>query len=439
MSKLLIRPQKRPLSGTISVPGDKSISHRAVLLASLADGLSVVRDWLPAGDTLKTLYAIQSLGVHLKIEKKTNQRWNLEIEGRGLHGFHPPEAAIDCGNAGTCMRLLAGILAAQPFQSILDGSEQLRQRPMKRIISPLRQMGAVIIAPDGRAPLAFQPGQLNGIDYHLPVASAQVKSAVLLAGLYASSTTRIYEPGPARDHTERMLQAMGVELTRTGGWIGISRLPTSLNPLELTIPGDISSAAFPLVASVIVPHSKITIRGVGFNETRIGLIDILKAMGAQFKELNIRTTGGEPVADLTIQFDELHSTEIDGDLVVRAIDEFPIWAIAATQAAGNSSVGEAAELRVKEVDRIELLTVELMKMKAQVEERADGFSISGPIRLHGADVDSHGDHRLAMALAVAGLIAAGPTIVHNAACIHDSYPDFVETMRTLGADMEWVP
>jgi 3-phosphoshikimate 1-carboxyvinyltransferase len=448
-SKLLIRPQTTPLTGTITVPGDKSISHRAVMLAAIAGGSSVIRKWLPAGDTIATLEAMRAMGVRIEVDRRSTQAWDLRIEGRGLRGLQPPQRPLDCRNAGTCMRLLAGIMVGQSFPSVLDGSGQLRQRPMRRITEPLRQMGANITAEDGRAPLSIRPGALQGIEFRLNVASAQVKSAILLAGLYAEGETRVYQPGPARDHTERMLAAMGVNVTIDGDWIVLKRLEACsersrrigdwrLEPLDLTVPADISSAAFPLVAAAIVPHSQITVTNVGINDTRTGILDMLVAMGARFSVSNERTTGGEPAADLTFSFDELHSAGVGGATVVRGIDELPVWAVAATQAAGTSTARDAAELRVKEVDRIGMLAGELRRMGVDVSERPDGFTISGPTRLDSAAVDSHGDHRLGMALAIAGLVARGETLVHDAGCIADSFPGFVETMQTLGANMEWV-
>jgi 3-phosphoshikimate 1-carboxyvinyltransferase len=340
------------------------------------------------------------------------------------------------------MRLMAGIMAGQRFPSILDGSDQLRKRPMRRITGPLSEMGADIADDDGRAPLHIQPAPLRGVEYKMKVASAQVKSALLLAGIYAVGDTRIYQPGPARDHTERMLQAMGFHIEEADDWISLRKgggsAPVALQPLDLTVPGDLSSAAFPLVAAAIVPHSKIRLNNIGFNKTRTGLLEIMQLMGVQFTVEAVRTTGGEPTADITIQFDEMHSAAVSGETVPRAIDEFPVWAVAATQAAGSSTVRDAAELRVKEVDRISLLAGELRKLGAELSEQADGFTVHGPTRLAGGEVDSFGDHRLGMALAVAGLAARRETLVHDAGCIADSFPGFVETMQTLGANMEWI-
>jgi 3-phosphoshikimate 1-carboxyvinyltransferase len=381
---------------------------------------------------------MRDLGLEIVVNNRTVKAWDIQVKGKGLLGLIPPEEPLDCRNAGTCMRLLTGIMAGQKFESILDGSDQLRTRPMGRILMPLRQMGAHIDGPDDRAPIRIKPSNLEGIVYRLPVASAQVKSAILLAGLFAHGQTRIQEPGPTRNHTERMLAAMGVKVVVENDWIAISHQKSALSPLDITVPGDISSAAFPIVAASIVPHSEIIVNGVGLNETRTGLLDILTAMGASFGKRNLHTIGGEPAADLSVQFDELHSTHVRGDLVVRAIDEFPVLAVAATQAAGENVVREAAELRVKEVDRIALVAAELRKMGADIVEYPDGMTISGPVRLQGAKVNSHGDHRLGMALVVASLAANSESMVDNADCIADSFPGFVETMRQLGADLEWI-
>ena len=436
--RLRVAPQKKPLRGRIFVPGDKSISHRAVLLGTLADGVSIIRNWLPAGDTLATLEVVRALGVLIEVDEKETWAWDLRIEGRGLNGLSAPSGPLNCKNAGTSMRLLAGIMAGQAFPVVIDGSEQLRKRPMRRISDPLAQMGALIESQDGRAPLHITPAKLHGINYEMAVASAQVKSAILLAGLYAAGETSVYQPGPARDHTERMLAAMGVPLESDGSWITLpAERPLSLKPLDLTVPGDISSAAFPLVAAAIIPHSEITLVNIGANETRTGLLDMLQAMGAQFSLQNERETGGETAVDLLVRFDELHAADVSGDMVVRGIDEFPIMAVAATQAAGTSTVSDAGELRVKEVDRISVLAGELRKMNVPIDEKEDGFTVHGPLRLHGATVDSHDDHRLAMSLAVAGLAADSPTWIENAQCAHDSFPAFVEAMQSLGANMKW--
>lgn len=467
MPSLLVQPQTTPLRGRVTVPGDKSISHRAVMLGAIAQGTSHVSRWLPAGDPLATLRAMQSLGVPIHVTETEPTAWDLVIEGQGMKGLKPGMAAgswplaagdsalspqpsalstqhsalsphtLNLRHAGTGIRLLAGLMAGQDFPTVLDGSEQLRKRPMRRIVTPLRQMGANISDTDGRAPLTITPAPLHGIELPMNVASAQVKSAVLLAGLYATGETRIREAGPSRDHTERMLSAMGADVTRQDDTV-ILCPGHALQAVDLTVPADMSSAAFLLVAAACLPHSHITITHVGLNDTRTGLLDILVQMGAITQIDNAHLTGGEPVGDLTIQFNELHSTEIGGATVVRAIDEMPIWAVAASQSAGVSTVRDASELRVKEVDRIAVLAGELRKMGVDITEQADGFSVNGPTRLHGATVDSHDDHRLGMSLAVAALLADGPTLIHQADCIADSFPGFVAVMQTLGATMTWV-
>lgn len=437
MKALKVYPQKTPLKGTITVPGDKSISHRSVMLGGIANGVSYVKKWLPAGDPLATLGAVRALGVTIIADEKSPTAWDLTIDGRGLHGFVPPTEPLNLRHAGTGIRLLAGIMAGQKFPSILDGSEQLRKRPMKRITVPLGTMGADITTTDGKAPMHVTPATLQPGNYEMPVASAQVKSAVLLAGLYADGATRVYQPGPARDHTERMLTAMGVTVTEANGWVSLTPVE-QLKPLDLTVPADTSSAAFPLVAAAIVPHSEITIENCGMNETRTGIIDILREMGANVSLANEKVTGGEPAADLTITFSEMHSLDVAGEVVVRAIDEFPILTVALSQAAGSSSVSDAHELRVKEVDRITVLAGELRKMGMVIDEKPDGYTLTGPMMLSGATVDSHEDHRLAMSLTVAALMADSPTTILQADCATDSFPGFVETMQALGATLEWI-
>jgi 3-phosphoshikimate 1-carboxyvinyltransferase len=332
------------------------------------------------------------------------------------------------------MRLLTGILAGQFFASTLTGEKQLLRRPMRRIVEPLRQMGADIRDTGGRAPLTIQGRRLKGYDHSLAIASAQVKSALLLAGLYATGTTTVCQPGPARDHTERMLAAMGTPIATHGLTVTLSSTP-SLAPLSLSIPGDISSAAFLLVGAALVPDSEVLCEGVGVNSTRTGLLDVLQAMGAEITLSNEREEGNEPVADVMVRTSELQGVELGGDTVVRMIDEFPVLAVAATQAHGRTVVREARELRVKETDRIATTTAELRKLGAKVEPLPDGFIVEGPTPLRGAPVNSHGDHRLAMALIVAGLVTTGETVVQGAECIADSFPGF-EAMLTQLANQE---
>lgn len=419
------------LKGTTTVPGDKSISHRALLLGMLAQGQTQVRGWLPAGDTLATLGAVRALGIDVLREGD-----RLTFMGGSLR---KPAKALDCVNAGTLMRLIAGIMAGQPFDAVLDGSEQLRKRPMRRVTEPLRLMGADIEDHDGRAPITIRPARLRGTEHHLQVASAQIKSAILLAGLFAEGATTVIEPGPGRDHTERMLQAMGAPIQVDGARVAVQGAghghSLRLQPLDITIPADPSSAAFLIVASSIVPHSDIRITGVGTNVTRTGIIDVMKRMGAEIALEDESEQGGEPVATLHIRFSEMVGTQVGGDEVVRAIDELPILAVAATQADGETVITDAQELRVKEVDRIGMLAQELRKMGAQIEEQPDGMIIKGPTRLKGALVDSHGDHRLGMALAIAGLVAQGETRIEDAGCIADSFPGFEEVLVHLGAEL----
>ncbi len=440
---LTIHPVKE-LFGTARVPGDKSISHRAAMFASLAEGESRVRNFLPGGDCLATLGVLRALGVTIDQPSPTE----LRIDGVGLHGWQEPAAPLDCVNSGTTMRLMAGLLAGQSFFSILDGSRQLTRRPMARIVEPLRQMGATIHGrQDGRlAPLAIRGHALGGIDYTLPVASAQVKSAILLAGLYSNGLAIVREPAPTRDHTERMLTSMGAQVGKLGQVIASERPQRPLLPLDLTVPGDISSAAFLLAAGLLAPGGHITLEGVGVNPTRTGIIDILQAMGAALRIENLREEAGEPVADIVVAgrgavtgrggvTPPLHGVEIGGELIPRAIDEFPVIAVVATQARGRTVVRDAAELRVKETDRIATIVAELRTLGAQIGERPDGFVIEGPTELRSAPVSSHGDHRLAMALAIAGLAATGPVLVEDTDCIADSFPGFDRMLRALGAEM----
>ena len=466
MSNLIIHPSG-PLRGSVSVPGDKSITHRALILAALAEGDTRVRGWVPAEVCLATLRCIQALGVTVDAQKPGFSDTDLLIHGVGLRGLREPADVLHCAGSGTTIRLLAGLLAGQPFTSVLTGTEPLRRRPMGRVAEPLRQMGATILGREGGrlAPLTIRGGALRGINYAMPVASAQVKSAILLAGLFAEGETVVHEPGPSRDHTERMLAEFEVkvkveveaEAESRGAAVHLIGGQWLIGGKTLTIPGDFSSAAFPLVAAAIAPGSDVRLTGVGVNPTRTGLYDLLVAMGAHVtgddRPLTVdressatgrsstvhrpSSTVGEPIADLTIRHTDLTATEAWGDLIVRAIDEFPIFAVAATQADGTTVIREAAELRVKESDRIASVAGELRKMGAQIEERADGMTIHGPTRLRGAVVECQRDHRLAMALAVAGLVADGPTEVRGAEAIGDSFPDFVETMQALGAEIAW--
>ncbi len=415
------------LTGQVSVPGDKSISHRAVMFGALADGVSQVRGWLAAGDTEATLGAVQQLGVKVK----RADAHTLTIHGGGLKPSHEP---LDFVNAGTGIRLMAGVMAGQPFPSVLDGSEQLRRRPMGRVTEPLKKMGANITAQNGKAPLNIQPAALRGIRYEPPVASAQVKSCVLLAGLNADGETSVVEPGPSRDHTENMLRAMGADIRVNGRTVTLTP-GNRLQPLDLTVPGDASSAAFLLVAACVVPGSDVTVQHVNLNPTRTGIIDVLQAMGADITVTETGTEAGEPAGDVRVRHSELHGTTVSGETVVRMIDEFPVLMVAALRANGRTTVTDAHELRVKETDRLAVMTAELEKLGADITETSDGFVIDGPQVLHGGTVEGHDDHRIAMSLTVAGLVADDVTMVHDAACTADSFPGFAEVLQTLGADV----
>ncbi|NPV87198.1 MAG: 3-phosphoshikimate 1-carboxyvinyltransferase [Anaerolineae bacterium] len=430
MKSLTVHPGKK-LNGCVSLPGDKSISHRALLFGALALGETHVTNFLPGGDCMATLACLRAMGVEIETIRPTE----LIVRGRGLHSLQPAQGALNCVRSGTTMRLLAGILAGQRFDSLLDGEEQLRRRPMRRVIDPLQRMGAHIESQDGRAPLKICARALRGCDHQLEIASAQVKSALLLAGLFAEGITRVHEPGPSRDHTERMLQAMGAAIHSDGNTVQIEA-GQALHALPLRIPGDISSAAFPLVAALLAPQSELTLKDVGVNPTRTGLLDVLQIMGAAVKIGKVHFQGSEPTADLTISSSTLRGTQVGGETVVRMIDEFPIFMVAATQAQGVTVVRDAAELRVKETDRIATAAAELQAMGARVETLPDGFIVEGATPLRGAHVSSHGDHRLAMALAVAGLIASGETVIDDIDCAEDSFPGFVNLMRTIGAQYD---
>jgi len=436
MADLRIGPAES-LRGRVRVPGDKSISHRALLLGCLADGQSEIRGFLPSSDCLATLGCVRALGIRVDVEAADRVR----AYGRGLRGLITPVGPLDCRRSGTTMRLLAGILAGRAFDGAevtLTGNLQLLRRPMGRIAHPLRRMGAHIETVDGHGPLTIRGCALRGCEHDLPVASAQVKSAILLAGLYAEGPTVVHQPGPARDHTELMLAALGADIEVDGLSVKLTPGLVPLSPVAITIPGDTSSAAFPLVAGLLVPDAAVTVEGVGVNPTRTGLLDVLQAMGADIMVLTAGSQGGEPMAHVVARSSRVRSAHVRGDTVVRMIDEFPLLAVAATQADGVTTVRDATELRVKETDRITTMASELRKMGGRITPQPDGFEVAGPTRLRGAVVDSHGDHRIAMALAVAGLVAYGETLVRNTGCIADSFPGFERVMQTLGAPVNWI-
>ncbi len=420
----------KSLHGEIVVPGDKSISHRAIMFASLAKGESRVRGLLRGEDCLSTLKAFQAMGVEV-VEKGDDE---LIIQGRGLDGLQEPVDVIDCGNSGTTMRLMSGILAAQPFFSVLTGDQYLRQRPMGRVINPLSQMGAKFLGRDAntKAPLAIDGGGLHPTEYRSPVASAQVKSALLLAGMQIEGTTTVYEPHLSRDHSERMLRYFGADIESFTGGARVTG-PVFLEGRDVVVPGDISSAAFFLVAGSIVPGAELLLKNVGVNPTRSGIIDILQQMGGSIELLNQRELSGEPVADLLVKSSQLKGIEIGGELVPRAIDEFPVVSVAAAFAEGVTTIRDAKELRVKETDRIAAMCDTLGKLGAQIEPLEDGMRITGGQPLDGGRVNSFGDHRIAMSMAVAALCANAEVIIEDTGCTATSFPNFWELLNSIQA------
>lgn len=418
----------KSLKGEIEVAADKSISHRAAIFSALARGESVIHNFLQAEDTCSSCKCLQDLGVNIRAEGST-----LIINTPGWEGIKEPERVLDCGNSGTTMRLLSGVLAPRPFFSILSGDSSLNRRPMQRIIEPLQQMGAHIQGRKGGnyPPLAIQGNQLRGIRYKLPVASAQLKSALLLAALNAEGTSEIIEPEKSRNHTENMLTAMGAAIKVEG--LSIKLQPgKELSSQEFMVPGDISSAAFFLVAATIVPGSELRISDVGVNSTRAGIIEVLGQMGANIKLENQHLVGGEAIADLIVSASSLKGINIDGKIVPRLIDELPILAVAMAVAEGESVVTGAGELRIKETDRIAAISSELSKMGVLITQLEDGFIIKGTGgSIKGAQVDSHGDHRIAMSLAVAALLAEGDTTINNSGVVNISFPAFWDTIDKI--------
>jgi len=432
--KNVLRVRKaKNFGGEIAVPGDKSISHRAIMFAAISNGKCQVDGFLPSQDCLSTVGAMRNLGVQVDVlEENKYGPSKLLVHGRGTQ-LNKPDVDIDCGNSGTTMRLLSGILSGQKFSSRLIGDESLSKRPMRRIIKPLELMGADIsaIGDNFSAPLEVNCSDIGPIRYDLPVASAQVKSAILLAGLYAEGKTTIIEPSPTRDHTEKMLDFFQVKTSRLsnneisidGGQVLESR--------DITIPGDISSAAFWMVCASAFPGAKLTVKNVGLNPTRNGILKILTRMGVYVSE-SIDTTGGsEEIGNVSVEGGGLKGVEIGGDIVPNVIDEIPIIAVAGALAEGRTVIRDASELRVKESDRIAAVAENLKRMGAFVEETSDGMVIDGGRPLNGAEIDSHGDHRIAMAFAIAGLFAKGETTIQNSDCIAVSYPNFEEHLGRL--------
>lgn len=417
------------LRGKITVAGDKSISHRALMLGGLAAGQTRIEGLLPGEDPQSTAHCLRALGAEVSEIKESGVR----VQGTASGSFCEPQQVLDMGNSGTTMRLMLGILAAQPgLFCALTGDASLRSRPMQRVAAPLRQMGALIWGREGgsKAPLALVGQPLQPIHYASPVASAQVKSAVLLAGLFCEGWTSVTEPVRSRDHTERMLAAFGAEVQVEGTTASV-RGPVRLSGQSLRVPGDISSAAFWLVAASIVPDSELLLLNVGINPTRTGILDVLAEMGADIAIEDARLSGGEPVADLRVRTAALQACTIGGELIPRLIDEIPILAVAACCAAGRTVIRDAAELRVKESDRLTTMARELRRLGARIEEQPDGLTIEGGHPLQGADVESHGDHRVAMSLAIAALVAQGRTQLADGQCAAVSYPRFWEELERL--------
>ena len=414
-----------PLIGEINVPGDKSISHRAVIFASIAEGESRVKNFLMGEDCVSSLNAMRLMGVEAEINGSS-----ITIKGTGLRGLREPEDIIDAGNSGTTIRLLSGLLAGQDFFSIITGDRYLRKRPMKRVVDPLGLMGAEIWGREGgdKPPLAIQGTRLKGVEYSSPIASAQVKSSVLLAGLMAEGRTTVYEPSISRDHTERMLAFMGGDCGKCGDRGFYVEGGHSLSALDIDVPGDISSAAFFMVAALIVEGSRLRINRVGINPTRTGVIDVLISMGGDIQIQNEGSVAGEPVGDVLVKSSSLKGVEIGGEIIPRLIDEIPVIAVAAALAEGTTRITGAGELRVKESDRISSIADELAKFGVNVEELEDGMVIEGKEALEGGRIDSHGDHRIAMSMAVAGLVAKGETVIDGAESIEISFPGFFEIL-----------
>jgi len=428
LKKLVVHPAKT-LKGTLTIPGDKSISHRAVMMGSLAYGTTRIEHFLTSADCLSTIAIFRALGV--EIVQKGDR---ITIRGKGLNSLRAPRAVLNAGNSGTTARILMGLLAAQPFSSRMTGDKYLRRRPMKRVMVPLAQMGARIQGSgDGhQLPVKIEGAKLKGITYELPMASAQVKSCLLLAGLFAEGKTRVLEPIATRDHTERMFRTFGIPHQRRRRSITLKGPIRPFQGKRIQVPGDISSAAFFIVAGLIVPGSEVVLKNVGMNPTRTGLIDVLKKMGAHFQIHSHSVKGGEePVADLTVRYSKLKAVRVGGALVPRMVDEFPVFAVAATQAHGITVVRNAEDLKVKESDRILMMTATLRKMGAKIDPTHDGWVIQGPTPLTGTKISSGGDHRIAMSIAVAALIAKGSTTILDTENIQTSFPGFEDSMKKI--------
>ena len=440
MEQIIRSPER--LAGSLAVPGDKSVSHRSLILNAIANGTATVTGISDGADVRSTAACLRAMGVSIDPlpESETNQPGSFRVAGPGPN-LDEPADLLDAGNSGTSMRLLSGLLASQDFLSVLSGDGSLRSRPMGRIVQPLQQMGASIMGRSGNtlAPLAIRGGRLRSIEYEMPVASAQVKSCLMLAGLAASGPTVLHQPALSRDHTERMMSAMGARVETDG--LALTLHPTELQAVDVAVPGDISSAAFWMVAGLIHPNARVTVTGVGLNPSRAGIIDALQMMGAgdALRLENERVEGGEPVADVVASSIQgsgasLKGIDLGGEIIPIMIDELPVLAVAACFAEGDTIIRDAAELRVKESDRIATTVSELTRLGGSLEPREDGMVIHGVGGLTGAEVESHGDHRLAMSMAVAGLAASGETTIHGAEDASVSYPIFWEHLAALTSD-----
>ncbi|SCY11681.1 3-phosphoshikimate 1-carboxyvinyltransferase [Alkaliphilus peptidifermentans] len=414
------------IQGIIAVPGDKSISHRSIMLASISKGETVIENFLRGEDCLSTIDCCRGLGIRIEEEGK-----KIIVYGNGLSGLKEPEDVLNVGNSGTTIRLLSGILAGQEFLTIITGDSSIRRRPMARIATPLREMGAIIEGRDnGRlAPLSIKGGGLKAIDYTLPVSSAQVKSAIMLAGLFANGNTKVTETTQSRDHTERMLKAFGGNVKKEDNTIIISK--SDLYGQTVEVPGDISSAAFFMVAAAAMPGSNLTIQKVGLNPTRTGIIDVLKKMGADIEMENSFVSGGEEIGDIIIRGCKLVGTCIEKEIIPRLIDEIPVIAVAAALAEGKTTITGAEELKFKESNRITAMVTEMKKLGINITELTDGMEIEGPNIIGGGNVESYGDHRIAMAMAICGLFANDTVKISNSECISISFPQFEERLKEI--------
>lgn len=423
---MIIKPVKS-LKGIIQVPGDKSISHRSIMFGALSEGTTRVTGFLMGADCLSTIACFRQLGVEIEVTDDL-----VTIEGVGLHGLKAPSETLDVGNSGTTMRIMSGILSGQPFETRLIGDASIQSRPMSRIIKPLSEMGADIVSEnnDGKAPLVIKPSKLHGITYKSPVASAQVKSSIIMANLFSGEKSTIIEPAPSRNHTELMMNAFGGKVVTEGCTI-VSRPTDKLVAVDIDVPGDISSAAFFLVAGLILPDTEITLTKVGINPTRDGILHVLKSMGGNIRLSNQKTVNGELIADITVSTSKLHGTVVEGDIIPTLIDEIPAIAVAASYADGQTIIKDAAELKVKETNRIDAMVTELSKMSADITPTDDGMIIKGVDKLKGAVIDTYHDHRIAMSLAVAGLAADSETKINDADIINVSYPGFFEDIKRL--------